>query len=259
MSSSELPDYALRNCAYWSGRGRDQEEWGRKQWTSEDIRWGLFGVPEDEIKVLPGLYEMDVIELGCGTAYFSAWMARRGARAVGVDVSPAQLELARAFQREFALEFALVEANAEAVPLPDESFDLALSEYGASLWCEPRKWIPEAGRLLRPGGLLVFMRNSTLLVLCIDDDGGVHEQLQRPQRGLHRLDWSDEQGEGSEFQLSHGDWIGVLRESGFEIERLVELYAPEGAVASPPYDIVGPDWAGRWPAEEIWVARKPPG
>jgi SAM-dependent methyltransferase len=257
MKPSELPDYAARNLALWSAEDSKQEDWGRRQWASEGIRWGLFGVPEDDVKVLPGLYETDVIELGCGTAYFSAWLSRRGARVVGVDLSPVQLERARAFQREFELEFPLIEANAEVVPIAANSFDLAISEYGASIWCDPYKWIPEAKRLLRPGGRLVFLRNSTLLVLCSDDEGRVQERLERPQRGLHRLDWSDESGEGSEFQLSHGDWIDLLLETGFEIERLVELYAPEDAVTNPLYDYVGPDWAGRWPAEEIWVVRKP--
>src|SRR5437764_1141525 len=83
-------------------------------------------------------------ELGCGTAYFSARLARLGARGVGVDVTPAQLETAQRMQEKFGLVFPLIEANAEAVPLPDASFDLVHSEYGASIWCDPYKWIPEA-------------------------------------------------------------------------------------------------------------------
>ncbi|WP_216843803.1 methyltransferase domain-containing protein [Phytoactinopolyspora alkaliphila] len=39
----------------------------------------------------PTLQGKDVIELGCGTAYVSAWMARRGARPVGLDNSAEQL------------------------------------------------------------------------------------------------------------------------------------------------------------------------
>ena len=90
---------------------------------------------------------LDVIELGCGTAYWSAWLARRGARPVGVDITPEQLATARELQAEHGLEFPLVEASAEAVPLPDASFDLAFSEYGASLWCEPAR----VARPRRPG------------------------------------------------------------------------------------------------------------
>jgi SAM-dependent methyltransferase len=256
MKPSDLPDYAARNLALWSGAYGERVGWGRESWASEDIRWGLFGVAEDDIHVLPGLYETDAIELGCGTAYFSAWLARRGARVVGVDLSSVQIERARAFQREFELEFSLIEANAEEVPLPGDSFDLALSEYGASVWCDPYKWVAEAKRLLRTGGRLVFLRNSTLLVLCSDAAGRVQEKLERAQVGLNRIDWMDDEGEGSEFQLSHGDWIDLLRENGFEIERLAELYAPEGAALNPLWDFVTPEWARSWPAEEIWVARK---
>jgi SAM-dependent methyltransferase len=256
MKPSDLPDYAANNMTLWSTYGRDQEGWGRQQWTTEDICWGLFRVPENDIQVLPGLYETDVIELGCGTAYLSAWLARRGARVVGVDVNHDQLERARSFQREFELEFPLIEASAEDVPLPDGSFDLALSEYGASTWCDPYKWVPEAKRLLRPGGLLIFLRNSTLLVLCSDEKGLVQQNLERPQPGLYRIDWMEDAGEGTEFQLAHGHWIDLLHGNGFVVERLVELYAPEGAVVNPLWDFVTPEWAQSWPAEEIWVARK---
>ena len=44
-----------------------------------------------------------------------------------------------------------VQADAQALPFPDESFDLAISEYGASIWADPYRWIPEAARVLRPG------------------------------------------------------------------------------------------------------------
>ena len=106
----------------------------------------------------------------------------------------------------------LIEANAEDVPLPDASFDLALSEYGASIWCDPYRWIPEAARLLRPGGELVFLRNSTLSVLCAPDDRreGRRTSLLRPQFGLHRMEWSED--EGVDFQLPHGEWIRLLLE-----------------------------------------------
>ena len=157
-------------------------------------------MPEDSLETLGDVDGLDVVELGCGTAYVSAWLARRGARPVGVDVTPAQLATARRCQAELGLEFPLVEASAEDVPLPDESFDLAVSEYGASIWCDPHRWIPEAHRLLRPGGRLWFLRNSTLSILCCPGRG--HDparRLQRPQLGLGRLEWPDEIG--VEWQL----------------------------------------------------------
>ena len=134
-------------------------------------------MPESSLGTLGDVDGLDVVELGCGTAYVSAWLARRGARPVGVDVTPAQLATARRCQAEFGIDFPLVEASAEDVPLPSESFDLAVSEYGASIWCDPHLWIPEAHRLLRPGGRLWFLRNSTLAILCAPDDDGKPSEI----------------------------------------------------------------------------------
>src|SRR5207302_9416627 len=128
-------------------------------------RWGISGIREDELGTRLGdVRGLDVIELGCGTAYFSARLAKRGARPVGVDPTPAQLATARSMQDATGIRFPLVEARGERVPLPDASFDLALSEYGASLWADPKLWVPEAARLLRPGGRLVFMTNSMITI-----------------------------------------------------------------------------------------------
>jgi SAM-dependent methyltransferase len=214
----------------------------------------VFGVPEASIHTLGDVNGLDVVELGCGTAYVSAWLARRGARPVGVDVTPAQLATARRCQSEFGIDFPLVEASAENVPLPDESFDLAISEYGASIWCDPHLWIPEAYRLLRPRGRLWFLRNSTLSVLCSTYEGSASETLQRPQRGLGRIEWPGEVG--VEWQLPHGELFRLLRSTGFDVIDLVELYPPNSAVDHSYYTTPSIEWAHRWPSEEIWVAEK---
>ncbi|MGH3135149.1 MAG: class I SAM-dependent methyltransferase [Gaiellaceae bacterium] len=250
------PDYLARNRALWTKMNAEfTGPNAARAWADEEEHaWGVFGVPESEADVLGDVAGLDVVELGCGTAYFSAWLAKRGARPVGVDVTPAQLETARRMQDETGLVFPLVEANAEDVPLPDASFDLAVSEYGASIWCDPHRWIPEAHRLLRPGGRLVFEGTSPLNILCaIEDPDSTSEMLQRPQRGMHRLEWSDG---GVIFQLAHGDMFRLLRDTGFEVEDLIELYAPEGAVTHEYYSSVTADWARQWPSEEIWAARK---
>ena len=141
------------------------------------------------------------------------------------------------------------------MPLRDEVFDLVISEYGASIWCDPYKWIPESARLLRRGGELVFLRNSTLSMLRMPDAGKVQETLQRPQRGMNRLEWIEDDP-GVEFHPSAGDLIRLLRANGFDIVDVVELYAPEGAKDHAEYSYVTADWARRWPSEEIWRARK---
>ncbi len=224
------------------------------KWAAQDIGWGIFEIPEPQVDVLGDVAGLDVVELGCGTAYFSAWLAQRGARPVGVDVSPAQLATARRCQQRHGLQFPLVEADATSVPLPDSSFDLALSEYGASLWCDPDGWIGEAARLLRPGGRLIFLTNSVLVTMCVPADEGVATRtLARGQREVRRIHWSDG---GVEFHAGHGETIAVLRRHGFAVEALQEMYAPAGAARHSYYEIADPRWADRWPVEDLWVARK---
>ncbi len=239
------------NIEHWTRANSEFDDAdAHERWSENEVSWGLWKTPEAEIGVLGDVSGLDVVELGCGTAYFSAWLARRGARVVGVDPTPVQPATARRMQAEFGLEFPLVEAFAEEVPLPDASLDLVLSEYGASLFADPSRWIPEAHRLLRPGGRLAFIRPSPLLYLCDVEDG----RLTEPMRGMNRF---EKPGNSDEFVLSDGDLFGLLRGTGFEVENLVEVYAPEGARRHEHYSYTSPEWARKWPAEEIWAARKP--
>jgi SAM-dependent methyltransferase len=250
------PDYVAVNRAAWTKANAEYTDAQAEQnWSQPEIRWGMSDVPESELHVLPDFVGKDVIELGCGTAYFSAWLKRDGAaRVVGVDVTPAQLVTARRMDAQFGYGLELIEANAEEVPLPDASFDLVHSEYGASIWCDSYKWIPEAARLVRPGGHLVFLRNSTLSILCATTEGPASETLQRPQLGLHMLGWVEPDAE-IEFHLPHSELIVLLRANGFELENLFELYSREDAVDHA-YYASNVEWAKKWPAEEIWRARK---
>lgn len=251
MSSS---DYVRRNVAHWTQANADYtDEQAQAAWAQEEIAWGVWQTPESELNVLGGVDGLDIVDLGCGTGYFCAWLARRGARVVGVDPTPAQLETARRMQQATGLEFPLLEAVGEDVPLPDASFDLALSEYGASIWADPSRWIPEAARLLRPGGRLIFLRNSTLVSLCMDLDG-ITERLVRPLHGMDRIEWPDTQE--VEFHLPPGRLIDVLHENGFQLDRMLELYAPEEGRTHEYYKWVTAEWARQWPHEEVWVATK---
>jgi SAM-dependent methyltransferase len=249
-----LTDYVAKNRESWTKSNAEYTDArAPTAWAREEIAWGMTKTPESEVRMLPELDGKEVVELGCGTAYFGAWLKRAGARrVVGVDVTPSQLATAKRLNEETGLGLEFVEANAEETGLPDASFDLVVSEYGASIWCDPYKWIPEAARLLRPGGELVFLRNATLAVLCWTDEETT-QTLQRPQRGLRRIDWEDDGT--TEFQMGHSEWVRVLRANGFEIVDLAELYADENAEKHSYYDF-NPEWARQWPWEEIWRARK---
>lgn len=215
-------------------------------WARDGIRWGLFGLPDF---VLPPLAGKVVVELGAGTAFFSAALARAGATPIAVDLNEDQLATAAQCQKSFDLAFPLVQADAVRLPLRDDCADLVVSEHGASVWCDPAEWVREAARVLRCGGILAFLVNSALSTLCVPDVGPATTQLQRPHRSLGRMVF-----DGVEYHPSHGDWIAVLRANGFVVEALHELIA-DAANQQDFYEIADDEWARHWPAEDLWVAR----
>lgn len=255
-----LSEHETRNRASWND---DAPRWvaaAERNWAEgAEPHWGIWHVPESSLRALPmgldGVDGLDVVELGCGTAYWSAWLARRGARPVGVDLSEGQLATAQAMQSAHGLTFPLVHASAEDVPLDDAAFDLAFSEYGASLWCEPRAWLAEAARLLRPGGWLVFLTGSVLAALTAPPVlAPLAEGLVRPMAAIRRLEWDDDPG--VEFHLPHGEMLSLLASLGFVEVRLREVYAPDGGDPDEFRHFATRGWSQRWPVEEIWTARR---
>lgn len=252
--------YTAVNRAYWDGMADEWVAAARRNWAGEPA-WGQWHVPDDQAPLLPAdLTGRDVIELGCGTGYVSAWAARRGARrVVGVDNSARQLETAAALASEYALAIEWMHGTAEDVPLGDDSFDVAVSEYGASIWSEPRAWLAEARRLLRPGGRLAFLGNHPLVQVCAPVDGSlpVTERLERPWFGLYRLDWTDAVHDpgGIEFCPTVGEWFRIFAELDILVEDYREIRAPE-EVDGQPFAVTA-DWAQRWPAEHAFWVRMP--
>lgn len=239
------PGHLEANRAAWNA-GAD--EYQRKH--GEYLRgaaWGTWQIPEGELGLLGDVDGKDVLELGCGAARFSIALSRRGARCVGLDYSERQLEHARSL----GADFPLVHAAAEDVPLPDAGFDVVFSDHGALSWGDPSRVVPEAARLLRPGGLLVFNVTSPFARMCLDEEADRQvETLLLPYFGLHVID----EGEGAAtYTLGYGEWIRLLRANGLTVEDLVEPQPPEGATTT--YGIPV-EWAERWPAECIWVCRK---
>ncbi|MBI3978518.1 MAG: class I SAM-dependent methyltransferase [Chloroflexi bacterium] len=244
-------DDARRNRAHWDRESDTYQETHGPQLNTRACAWGVWALPEDELRVLGDVGGKDILELGCGAAQWSIFLARRGARPVGLDNSARQLHHARRLMAAAGVDFPLLHASAEAVPLADERFDVVFCDHGAISFADPAKTVPEAARLLRPDGLLAFNLSSPFISLCWNEETDrVEEQLRTDYFGLGRY----EDGDHVEYQLPYGEWIRLFRRHGLVVEDLIELRPPAGAPTT--YDLAPNEWARRWPAENIWKARK---
>jgi ubiquinone/menaquinone biosynthesis C-methylase UbiE len=253
-SSSHVAD----NERHWDDVSESYQMLHVEQLSTTEPTWAAFGIPEAELGVLGDVAGKDVVELGCGGAQFSIGLARQGARYTCVDISSEQLAFARdLLARAEAADgtrpdVTLVQGDVEALDLPDASFDLAFSDYGASMFADPARWLPEAARLLRPGGRLVFSAITPLLEVCWPPDNSpVTSELRRDYFELGRID-----DYGVQFNLPYGAWIRLFRSVGLSVVDLVETRPAEGVTSTAYRTANQIAWARRWPAEMIWVLER---
>lgn len=252
-SAGALTDHAARNRAMWDDYSDEyQTKHGGDLAASGGFAWGTSQVPESELGVLGDVAGRDILEFGCGAAQFSIALARLGARPVGLDLSERQLQHARELMADAGVDFPLVHASAEAVPLPDAGFDVVFCDHGAMSFADPYRTVPEAARLLRPGGLFAFNHHSPIETICwpLDADE-VGDRLVLDYFGMHLFD------DGNEvfFNLGYGERIRLFGATGFVIEDLIEPRpAPDGT--SSYRSAASLAWARRWPAEQIWRLRR---
>ena len=259
MTDAKPADHVRENRAYWDARAADWVAAGERNWAASEPSWGIFGVPERDLEMLPvDMTGLRAVELGCGTGYVSAWMARRGAAVTGIDNSAEQLATARRLAGEHDVDLTLLHGDAENTPFEDESFDFAISEYGAAIWCDPAAWLAEAHRILRPGARLHFLGHHPLTIVCSPSDGSLplSERLVRPYFGLYRTDWTQATHDpgGIEFNMPMGDWFALFRLLGYEVTEYREPRPTEGG--SELRHFTTADWAVRFPSEQVWKLRK---
>jgi len=248
-----LSAHAHKNRAMWEATSDAYQQAHATDLSGEKaMSWGTWRIPEAELHILGEVAGKDVLELGCGAARWSIALTGCGARPVGLDVSSRQLQHARRLMTEAGVDFPLVQASAEKVPLLDAGFDIVFCDWGTMTFCDPHRTVPEGSRLLRPGGLFAFATATPIQFLCQDvQTGQLTDHLVNDYFGLRRLEWEDE----VDFQLSYGDWIRLFRHNGLLVEDLIEIQPPSGATST--YRTAAEtEWARHWPMENIWKLRK---
>jgi SAM-dependent methyltransferase len=225
----------------------------RGQAFTGDVAWGLWGLPESELRIFGEVAGLDVLEMGCGGSQWSTALARRGANAVGLDLSERQLTHSRELQAETGLTFPLVQASAEEVPFADRSFHVVFADHGAFSFADPTRAIPEAARVLRPGGLLAFSHVSPLYEITVGDgDDHAGRGLVRDYFELRLFAEADGLVSAN---LPYGEWIRLFRSCGLLVEDLLET-RPKADPALTGRQRADNEWARRWPSECIWRLRK---
>src|SRR6266487_1492259 len=164
MSDRSLSAHAARNRALWDHLSDEyQAHHGPQLAAAGGAAWGVWQLPEAELRVLGDVRGRDVLEFGCGAAQWSIALHAQGANVTALDLSERQLEHARELMREAKVEFPLVCASAERTPFPDASFNVVFCDYGAMSFADPYRAVPEVARVLRPGGLLAFSTSTPIL------------------------------------------------------------------------------------------------
>ena len=249
---SELSDACRTNQRAWDEAADDYQARHAALLGVREVCWGVWGTPERELNVLGDVAGKDVLELGAGAAQWSILLAKQGARPVALDVSERQLAHARKLMQEAGVDFPLVHASSESVPLPDRRFDIIFTDHGGMTYGKPERTLPEAARLLRPGGVFAFLVASPLLVVCYD--GERKEVRSELVRDYFSLDYYEDDGLVA-YQRPYGEWIRLFRKHGFAVEDLIEL-RPDPSATTSYGNYVSHEWARRWPAECLWKLRR---
>jgi SAM-dependent methyltransferase len=244
-------EHVSKNRRFWDAGSDEYQARHGEVLTRTALAWGPWRIPEAELNVLGDVRGKDLLELGCGAAQWSIALVGMGARPVGIDLSSRQLEHARRAIDGARAAVPLVQGSAEELPFRDETFDAVFCDHGAMSFADPRRTVPEAARVLRPGGILAFAHESPFRFVCWDPET---ETTGSTLHGSYFDMRSYEDETSASFQLPYGEWLDLFRRSGFRVEDLVE--PRPSADASTTYEDWEPDWCRRWPGENIWRVRK---
>jgi SAM-dependent methyltransferase len=223
-----------------------------------DFVWCPEGLREADAHLLGDVTGLRVLEIGCGSAPCSRWLARAGALPVALDLSGVMLRHAAALGAATGIPVPLVQAGAERLPFTDASFDVACSAFGAVPFvAEPHRVMREVARVLRPGGRWVFAVNHPMRWMFSDDPGP--DGLTVQQSYFDRTPYVEVDDTGRATYVEHhrtlGDRVRDVVAAGLVLDALVEPEWPEGR------ETVWGQWSplrgALFPGTAIFVCNKP--
>ncbi|TVT53800.1 class I SAM-dependent methyltransferase [Amycolatopsis rhizosphaerae] len=219
------------NLAWWDADADEYQATHGQFLGDADFVWCPEGLREDDAALLGDVRGLRVVEIGCGQAACSRWLARSGAHPVAVDLSWGMLAHAREGNARTGPVVPLVQATAEELPLATGSMDAACSAFGAIPFVASVEAVfHELHRVLRPGARWVFSVTHPMRWIFPDDPGP--NGLTATQPYFDRTPYTEVDAEGRatyvEYHRTVGDYVRALTKTGFLLEDLVEPEWPEG-------------------------------
>lgn len=252
-------DTVRANRGWWDGAADDYLAEHGSFLGVDGFVWCPEGLDEARIRLLGDLAGRDVLEIGCGAAQCSRWVAGQGARAVGTDLSTGMLSAARGLSGSRAPRLAgLIQADARRLPFDAGSFDVAFSAYGAVPFvADPESIMQEVSRVLRPGGRWVFAVTHPIRWAFPDDPE--HRGLTATRSYFDRTPYVELDEHGTMIYAEHhrtlGDRVRDVVRAGLVLVDLVEPEWPDG------HERIWGGWSplrGRViPGTAIFVTEKP--
>jgi SAM-dependent methyltransferase len=223
-----------------------------------DFVWCPENLHEQDARLLGDVRGKRVLEVGCGSAPCSRWLAGQGALPIAFDLSAGMLRHARDAAGRTGVTVPLVQADACEMPFADASFDVAFSAFGAIPFiADSARTMREIARVLRPGGRFVFSATHPMRWMFVDDPGPAG--LTVVQSYFDRSPYVEVDAEGRPAYVEHhrtlGDRIRELLAAGLVLDDLIEPEWPEG------FEGVWGQWSPErgemFPGTAIFVCSRP--
>ncbi len=232
---------------YWEGNA---EAWTRLARAGYDVYRDCLNTPAF-FEMLPDVAGLSGLDIGCGEGHNTRLLAARGARVVAVDVSETFVRNARELEMQEPRGIQYAVASGVELPFGGSQFDFATGFMSFMDIPETGRLLAEAYRVLKPGGFLQFsishpcydtthrrnLRDSNGITYAIEVGGYFHNLQGEPI-----IDWlfsaappDARQGlppfKAPHFTRTLGQWMNLLIETGFVIERIEEPRPSDETVA----------------------------
>ncbi len=158
-----------------------------------------------------------LLDIGCGSGYFSQHFYRAGMQVTGLDSDSAMIDFAKA--KESRIKY--IEGNAQALPFADNSFDYCSAITSLCFVSEPEQALAEMWRVSRKAVILGLLNRNSLLYYMKRNSKGY--QGARWDSLKNAIQWADHLTPAARLNFRSAIWLP----GGGKFSRIIENIAPD--------------------------------